>query len=292
VLVGDPRQLPEIQAGGGYVGLSSRLGRGTLRTNRRQRAGWERAALARMRAGRTDDAIDAYLDHGRVVVSTTGSDARTRMLHDWMNARADQTTVMLASRVADIDHLNAAAREMLQAQGVIGADQLTIGPRGFVEGDLVLALRNDRRLDVLNGTRAVIEHIDEGRRTLRCRGDDQRVLTIPFDYAEQGHLTHAYAMTIHKSQGATFDRCFVLAGDQLTKESAYTAMSRGRFGNDLYVVDDDARVDEAHMTEHRSQPLDTLRTSVRRSNAQTMAIDHRSPRAPQPGIDDDLGIDI
>ncbi len=27
VLVDDPRQLPEIQAGGGYVGLSSRLGK-------------------------------------------------------------------------------------------------------------------------------------------------------------------------------------------------------------------------------------------------------------------------
>jgi len=294
VLVGDPRQLPEIQAGGGHVGLSSRLGHATLHHNRRQHEGWERRALARMREGRTDEAIDAYLDHGRVVVSSTGSDARTRMLHDWMDARSDQTTVMLASRVADIDQLNAAAREMLRAEGVIGPDQLTIGSRGFVQGDLVLALRNDRRLDVLNGTRAVIEDIDIERRTLRCRGDDQRVLTIPFDYVEQGHLTHAYAMTIHKSQGATFDRCFVLAGDQLTKESAYTAMSRGRFGNDLYVLDDDARVDEAHMSEQRGEPLDTLRSSVRRSNAQTMAIDHGQAlaSAPEPAVDDDLGIDI
>lgn len=292
VLVGDPQQLPEIQAGGGYVGLSSRLGNATLHNNRRQRAGWERAALARMRAGHTDEAIAAYLDHGRVVVSTSGSDARTRMLQDWMDARPDQTTVMLASRVADIDQLNAAAREMLRAEGAIGTDQLTIGSRGFAEGDLVLALRNDRRLDVLNGTRAVIEDIDIERRRLRCRGDDQRVLTIPFAYVEQGHLTHAYAMTVHKSQGATFDRCFVLAGDQLTKESAYTAMSRGRFGNDLYVVDDDARIDEAHMSEQRGQPLDTLRSSVRRSNAQTMAIDHNLPRASEPEIDDDLGIDI
>jgi len=97
------------------------------------------------------------------------------------------------------------------------------------------------------------------------------------------------------SRAVPFDRCFVLAGDQLTKESAYTAMSRGRFGNDLYVVDDDARVDEAHMTEQRSQPLDTLRTSVRRSNAQNMAIDYGAPRPSEPGIDDDdddFGIDI
>jgi hypothetical protein len=43
---------------------------------------------------------------------------------------------------------------------------------------------------------------------------------------------------------------------------------------------------------HDQEPLDTLRTSVRRSNALTMAIDHGSPRASEPEIDVDLGIDI
>jgi hypothetical protein len=89
-----------------------------------------------------------------------------------------------------------------------------------------LYLRNDRHLDVLNGARAVIERIDIDHQTIHCRADDHRALTLPFGYAADGHLAHTYAMTVHKTQGATFDRCFVLAGDQLTKESAYTALSR------------------------------------------------------------------
>ncbi|MGB6058927.1 MAG: hypothetical protein WBF71_11735 [Microthrixaceae bacterium] len=36
-----------------------------------------------------------------------------------MAARPDQTTVMLVSRVADIDQLNSAAREVLLSEGVI-----------------------------------------------------------------------------------------------------------------------------------------------------------------------------
>ncbi len=294
VLVGDPCQLPEIEAGGGFVGLADRLGRATLHENRRQTSAWEREALVLLRDGDTDRAIDTYLERGRVTVALSAAGARSRMLDDWMSARTEQTTIMLAARVADVTVLNADARERLQAVGVIGPDQFTLAGRGFSPGDLVLALRNDRRLDVLNGTRAVIEDIDTARQVLHCRAEDQRAITLPFAYVAEGHLSHGYAMTIHKSQGATFDRCFVLAGDQLTKESAYTALSRGRVGNDLYVVNDDPRVADAHMREERGEPVELLRSSVRRSGAQAMALDQLgSPSdGADPEADADFDLDI
>ena len=208
----------------------------------------------RLRMGDSDRAIATYLEHGRVTVTPTGLDARVRLVEGWMEARSTQTAVMLATRVADVDTLNRSARHRLQRAGVIGADEVAIGGRGFSAGDLVLALRNDNRLDVLNGTRAVIETIDPERQVIRCRTDDHRALTLPFDYASEGHLTHAYAMTVHKAQGATFDRCFVLAGDQLTRESAYTALSRARVGTDVYVVADDPHGTEAHTTNTTAKP--------------------------------------
>jgi len=57
VLVGDPCQLPEIEAGGAFVGLAARLGNVGLVENRRQRDPWERAALARLRAGEADPGL-------------------------------------------------------------------------------------------------------------------------------------------------------------------------------------------------------------------------------------------
>jgi Ti-type conjugative transfer relaxase TraA len=291
VLVGDPCQLPEIEAGGAFIGLGARLGQVRLVENRRQREPWERHALAALRAGDTDGVIDAYLDHGRVVVALNAEDARRQLVDDWMAVRGSQTAVMLAARVADVEQLNDLARQQLRAAGVIGADQVRLAGRGFTTGDVVLALRNDRRLDVLNGTRAVIESIDDQHRVIRCRADDHRALRLPFDYAADGHLTHGYATTIHKAQGSTVDRCFVLAGDQLTKESAYTALSRSRDGADLYVVSEDPHAPEAHMAEHRDEPLDLLRSTVRRTGAQQMALDAQSA-SPTPEPEDDAGVEL
>jgi hypothetical protein len=41
---------------------------------------------------------------------------------------------------------------------------------------------------------------------------------------------------VHKAQGATYDRAFVLATDSLTREAGYVAMSRARAGTELFVI--------------------------------------------------------
>ena len=76
VLVGDPCQLPEIEAGGAFAGLQDRLGASHLTENRRQTEPWERAALAELRAGDADRALDAYLAHDRVHQAATDDEVR------------------------------------------------------------------------------------------------------------------------------------------------------------------------------------------------------------------------
>lgn len=287
VLVGDPCQLPEIEAGGAFAGLRQRLDASHLSENRRQREPWERAALARLRSGETDTAFNDYIRQGRVEVADTGADARSRMVGDWLIASRDGTAVMLASRRVDVDALNKLARTALRREGLIGSDQILLAGHGYAEGDVVVALRNDRRLSLLNGTRAVVENVNAHDRMMCCRTDDDHMVGIPFDYADEGHLTHGYAMTIHKSQGATYDRCLVLAGDQLTKESAYTAMSRGRIGNTLYLVDDNPREADAHSGEIESSLVDRVRASIGRIGAQSMATEQTAP-----GSHDDLDAEM
>jgi len=290
VLVGDPCQLPEIEAGGAFVGLGQRLNASYLTDNRRQREPWERAALSRLRSGDTDIALDTYIRQGRVQVDPSGAEARSRMVADWLDARRTGTAVMLASRRVDVDALNRSARAALISLGAIGPDRVVIAGHGYTEGDLVVALRNDRRLGLLNGTRAVVDRLDINGQAMRCRTDDGHVVNIPFEYAADGQLTHGYAMTIHKSQGATYDRCLVLAGDQLTRESAYTAMSRGRLDNTLYLVDDNQREPEAHAGEIESPLIDRVRASISRTGAQSMAIEQTTSEGRE--IDLDAGIDL
>ena len=291
VLVGDPCQLPEIEAGGAFRGLRQRLDAAHLTRNRRQQQPWERDALARLRAGDTQTALGAYLQHGRVKAPALGTTVRVAMANDWFEARQTGTAVMLASTRADVELLNLFARTRLRQAGVIGDDQVRIGAAGYAEGDLVVALRNDRRIGVLNGTRSVIEHIDTEREELRCRTEDHQIVRIPFDYAAQGHLAHGYAMTVHKAQGATYDHCLILDSDQLTKEAGYTAMSRGRIDNTLYLDDEICR-DEAHVGEVHDDIINDLRARLRRSATQTLALDHKRPAGPEPGLEADFGVDL
>jgi conjugative relaxase-like TrwC/TraI family protein len=273
VLVGDPCQLPEIDAGGAFRSLQQRLGASRLIDNRRQIAAWERQALAELRAGDPDRAVDAYLQHDRIHQATTSDDARELLVEQWASARAaGEKALMVATRLTDVDDLNRRARAALRAQGRLGPDQIVLAGRAYAGGDVVLALRNDYRLGVLNGTHAVIDCIDTGRRHIVAVADRER-LVIPFAYAAAGHLTHGYATTIHKAQGATVDSCFVLLDETTSREHAYTAVSRGRHGNDVFAVAADRRNEERHAAEVQPDPIDELRTAVRRSTAQRLALD-------------------
>ncbi len=265
---------PEIDAGGAFRGLRSRLGASLLHENRRQTNTWERDALAELRAGDADQALDSYVAHDRVHQASTDHQARELLVEEWMNARAEgEDVLMVASRLADVDDLNGRARRILQDEGYLGPDQIRAGRHAFAEGDEVLALRNDYRLGVLNGTRAVIDRIDTDEQALVVVTDSNERREIPFEYVAAGHLTHGYATTIHKAQGATVDRCLILADDTASREHAYTALSRGRHGNDLFVVTDDPRVEERHAQELQADRFDGLRSAIRRTGGKRLALD-------------------
>lgn len=84
-------------------------------------------------------------------------------------------------------------------------------------------LRNERSLGVKNGTLGTLAL---GRSWMEVRLDDARILR--FDRRDYADLTHGYAATIHKMQGATVDRTWVLASRHMDRHAAYVAMSRHR----------------------------------------------------------------
>lgn len=83
----------------------------------------------------------------------------------------------------------------------------------YREGDKVMQVKNDYNLPwvrddgtpgegVFNGDMGVITEIDKGAGAVRVRIDDKEVV---YDYEKAGsELEHAYAVTVHKSQGNEF----------------------------------------------------------------------------------------
>jgi ATP-dependent exoDNAse (exonuclease V) alpha subunit len=284
VLVGDHYQLPEIDAGGAFAGLARRLNASQLLENRRQIHAWERGALTELRGGDAHAAFDTYQQHGHVHSSIDAEQIREQLVRDWWAARSrGQTALMIAARHHDVEDLNQRARQFLTAAGHLGPDQLDVGGRRFAVGDEILAGRNDYRLGVLNGTHATITNIDPQNGVLRTETGD-RELVLPFDYIAAGHLTHAYATTVHKAQGRTVDESFVLADGGLDRQRAYTALSRGTQRNTLYVTDaPDDRDEHRHAPEAANDAVAQARAELARMSTPTMATDQLAIPPPDIG---------
>ena len=150
--------------------------------------------------------------------------------------------------------------------GRLTGPQVRIGERAFAVGDQVLSRANNHRIGMLNGTRGTMAAVDEKRRQLHVAIADGTSRRVPFAYAEAVHLAHGYAMTIHKAQGATCDHALVLVGETLPR-SIYTAMSRGRQRNDLYLAIDTGRDDVAHAPEITREAIDALAAGIQCSAA-------------------------
>jgi conjugative relaxase-like TrwC/TraI family protein len=284
VLVGDPRQLPEIDAGGVLTGLSDRLGPIELTHNRRQRQQWERDALAELRAGDIDVALTAYADNGRIVTGTNALEVRQAIVADWWAYRlAGDTTTMTAFRRDDVDDLNGRARAYLTRAGQLHGPVLEINDRPYQVGDQIVCLRNNRRLGIHNGTRATITNIDPDHHAITIETNRGEV-RLPGEYVDGGHIAHGYATTIHKTQGATVDRGLLLGTDELFRERGYVGMSRGRLSNHLYLLgatpaDDPAGHGPPGPT---LEPADAVRQALQHQSEQRLAIDTGEPVAAWP----------
>ncbi len=124
VLVGDDRQLPEIQAGGAFHALAERLPKIELREVRRQKEAWDRQALDALRSGEVERWARAYRDHGQITVGDSAEATRAALVNDW--SRADGDRLMMAARRDDVADLNQRARQLRQDQGDLGPDDLTV----------------------------------------------------------------------------------------------------------------------------------------------------------------------
>ena len=101
----------------------------------------------------------------------------------------------------------------------------------FAAGDRVLFTKNDRNLGVKNGMLG--ELVGFAGTVARVRTDDGQ--TIDVDDRQYPHLEYGYATTIHKAQGMTVDRAFVLGSGTMDKHLGYVAMSRHRERLDVYL---------------------------------------------------------
>ncbi|WP_213978883.1 Ti-type conjugative transfer relaxase TraA [Sphingomonas sp. dw_22] len=245
VLVGDPQQLQAIEAGAAFRAIHERHGGVEITEVRRQHEGWQQDATRNLATGRTGEAIRAYADHGMIHAAERREQARGELVERWDRERIaapDQTRIILTHTNDEVRELNAAARDRMRTAGKLGDDVLVKAERGnrmFASGDRIMFLRNERGLEMKNGTLGTVEQVNQQGMTIRT--DDGR--SVAFDTKDYAHVDHGYAATIHKAQGMSVDRSHMLATPGMDRHGAYVGMTRHRDGMALHYGRDDFKDD-------------------------------------------------
>ncbi len=279
VLVGDHEQLQAIGAGAPFRAITEEIGHAELSEIRRQRVDWQREASVDFATHRTAEGLAAYRDRGDIRFSADRDGARGEIVRDYLadrDARPEGSRVAMAHRRADVRAINDAIRAELQERGELArADvpgegevqeghgplgrarvfQTNDGQREFAPGDRIVFLENNRDLGVKNGMLGTVERVEDGRIIAALDGGRERSVAIPMgDYQA---VDHGYATTIHKNQGATVDRAFVMASGTMDRHLTYVAMTRHRDGAQLYAAQDDFTDRHAgRLVEHGAAPFE------------------------------------
>ena len=255
VAIGDPGQLASVQAGGWLRAVARELGALRLTEVMRQRDPAERRALAALHDLIPDRYLAWAARAGRVDTFEDAAGAREWAVVEWAAVVGEvgvEQAVMIARDNDTRQALNQSARELRRDHGVLG-EQFSYGRRELAVGDRVICRRNDSLLDVDNGTRGTVRHLDEHRVVIET--DSRLVRELPAQYVAE-HVEHAYALTGHGMQGATVEAAIVVATpSDLTAGWSYTALSRARASTRLLIHDDQHSRERAdHAPERAQQP--------------------------------------
>ena len=244
VLVGDPDQLQPIEAGTPFRRIVEDHGAAKLTEIHRQKEDWQKQASRDLASGDLVKAIERYRRHGAVIESGGRTEAIEALVETYVMDVASNGTgrsrLAFAHRRKDVHALNQGIREALWAEDSDEPDIVLCtetGDRPFAEGDRIVFTRNDKNIGVKNGMLGTVVSAQDSEVVVELDGETPRY--VQFDLSEFNHFDHGYAVTIHKSQGATVDQSYVLTSRSMDEHFTYVAMTRHRDDMQVFVNAED-----------------------------------------------------
>ena len=108
-------------------------------------------------------------------------------------------------------------------------EKVTRGPREFRKSDKVMQIRNNYDKGTFNGDIGRIERIDPVDQVIGIRFDHR---DVEYDFSQMDEIVHAYAVSVHKSQGSEYPAVIIPVVTQhymlLQRNLIYTAITRGK----------------------------------------------------------------
>ncbi len=252
IIIGDADQLPSVGAGNvlGDIVASERFS--TVRLTEIFRQAQKSLIVTNAHAindgkmprldAKDNDFFFLRRNSDREIAQTVADLCRNRLPKTYGEMAVNGTQVIAPSRKgeAGTENLNVLLQQMLNPRDVMKRE-FRFRERVFREGDRVMQTRNNydivwtRDFDdktgngIFNGDIGVIEEIDLPENEMTILFDDRRVI---YEFSMLEDLEHAYAITVHKSQGSEYPIVIIpmcsAAPMLLTRNLLYTAVTRGQ----------------------------------------------------------------
>ncbi len=259
--IGHEKQLQPIGPGAPFAEFGSRFGQAVLVRNQRQKEDWAKKAVKEIADGQAKSALDAYVSRGLVSVHDTRLDAISSLIGKWKGDGMDtRNSLIMAGTLVEVGKLNRIAQNEMRYAGRLSEHGISLGPTEFFVGDAVMFTKRSMMRGVENGDRGTITKIDERNRRVSVDLLSGRKVTVSLN--DFPHLDLAYAMTVHKAQGASTNKSYVLAGGVMQcREFSYVQASRARHDTSFFVTPSDD-----------SEAIESLRKQMQRSRQKDMAV--------------------
>lgn len=325
ILVGDGRQLEAVGSASSLDMLTEEVGCAELVQIARQKDPRDRAISQAWFEGPAEqggpDALDMMKARGLLKMPGEGSKEKPidLVMRDALEAHAFGTDwkeiLLLADRNQSVRALNSKVREHRFATGELDKSQevrvpVETGRGDYADLDLApgdrIMLRENQKVDgepVYNGDRATLIAIERVQTGTDENGEpiyDTRITArldrtkgeVSWNLSDYASIDHAYAMTVHKSQGLTVDRAFYLTSESTDRRLAYVAYTRSRYACSFYVdgdkesLDTLARNTAAFKSKRCALDADKEFRALIRANAEAGLYEEKSIKAQQPSTKD------
>lgn len=238
LLIGDENQLESVGPGRVFNDLieSGTIPQVTLETIFRQKNGSGIVTLAQniregsalcYKEGVSFESLDAEGIRNRV----------EEIVRDSFDPENVQVLAPIYKGTVGIDELNKTMQNLMNPFSP-SKTQLVVQDTVFREQDRVMLTRNMPENDVFNGDTGIIVEIDEAKKVVMAQFESDREVTFTPDLLSQ--LTHAWAMSVHKSQGSEYPEVILVVDERsrrmLYKKLLYTGISRAK--KQLYILGD------------------------------------------------------
>lgn len=231
VLCGDNAQFNPVERGEMFQHFCKKFGSCNLVDIQRQKAKDQRDIAKLWAKGEASKAIDLISSNGDFVWNVSKTASIKDLMKSWALDRSlyQGSQLIVSYKRDEMQVLNDVAHAYRKKCGELGEQDFLcrsyFGAFVVSEGDLIEFRRTDNEIGIRNGSRGVLKEASVEKFVVRIT-EGEKAKDVAFDPNSYTHYHLGYASTAYKSQGGTYDRCYVMHSPQMRLDGYYVLFSR------------------------------------------------------------------